>query len=391
MICNINLCTGCGACAILCPAECIEMTTDESGFYVPNICNEKCIDCGICKIKCPQNITINHLTDYESKAYAFIHCDNNILLNSSSGGAFMALAEFTIKKCGYVFGAIYDDSFAVVTKSTNFINGLLPMQGSKYVECLSVDSYRVAKKYLDEGKQVLYTGTPCRIAGLYSVLGNKAYSNLITVEILCHGVPSNKLFMAYLSYVQDRYGKIFSYTFRDKSKWGWGAWGNFHYKKGNKEKVHYFSAKTDYYYSMFYTDNCFRESCYRCKYACQSRVANITIGDCWGIEKIWPVDKYKNGVSIIVTNNLIGEHFIFDAVGTTNLSKLDMSWVIQNNPTFIKPTRRPTSRDKFYGDFIQYGFIYSAKKYVKIQRFMPLLLRYVPRKLKTRIKRIIYN
>lgn len=391
MICEENKCTGCGACSALCPQKCIDMLPDGNGFYFPHIYESRCIQCGLCEKNCPINTDCKNesKTEYSPKAFSFIHRDTSVLKKSSSGGAFMALAEAVILRGGVVFGAVYDENYAVVTASAEDLDGLSAMQGSKYVECFPDDSYQKVKAYLSAGRGVLYTGTPCRIAGLYAALGEKAPSNLITAEIICHGVPGNKLFQEYLAYTEKKYGKILSYTFRDKSKWGWGAWGSFTYAEKGQTKVRHFPAKSDYYYSLFYSDKCFRESCYNCKYANQERIADITMGDCWNVEQFMPTSQYKNGVSVVLVNSNKGEELFSIAVAPDEITELELDWARKNNQTLIRPTSRPIERDEFYDDLSKIGFIDTARKYVKIQHILPIASRYIPRSLKNVMRKMI--
>ncbi len=391
LICEEDRCTGCGACSVICPKHCIKIITDADGFYYPKINQDKCIGCSKCIKNCPINSRCVSSMDHVTEAFSFIHRDANTLSRSSSGGAFMALAEKVISDGGYVFGAVYDKNFNVVMNSAKTLKELTKMQGSKYVEAYVGDTYIRAKEYLDEGAQVLYSGTPCKIAGLYAYLKGKKYLNLITIEILCHGVPSNKLFRSYLEFINWKYGKVIGYSFRDKAKWGWGAWGSFKYIKNGKSKERYFPARSDYYYSLFYSDNCFRESCYNCKFASEERIADITVGDCWGIEEIMPSSRIQNGVSVIIVNSELGRKALFNAVDASILTQLDIEWVRKNNANLVRPTKRPERRTNFYKDFNNEGFVVTAKKYVKIQHILPFVARYIPREFKIKAKKVLHK
>jgi len=387
-ICEDKSCTGCGACAEVCPKQCISMKPDEEGFLKPMVNEQLCVQCKKCIRICPSNQTYAERNiDWTTKAYSYIHPDQIILGHSTSGGAFSALAEWIINKGGCVFGAAYDENFNVKLKMAETMPELEVMRGSKYVECNTSDSYKKAKKALEDKRYVLYTGSPCHVAGLYATLGNMDCSKLYTIELLCHGVPSTKLFHSYIDYLQKKYGKIIYYSFRDKKKWGWGCWGCFRYKKDADIKTKNFVVASDYYYSLFFKENCFRESCYSCKYASLPRLADITIGDYWGIEKERPYSEIKNGVSLVLSNNQHGEELL-QTLGN-RLETADLESVKNLNLTIIHGTYRQESRTDFYKNFAQYGFLDTAKKYVKIRRCIPILARYMPSNLKDIIKKMV--
>lgn len=389
-ICEKNQCTGCLACVDICSKECITVTMDEEGFFRPVIDNATCIDCGACTKKCPANNELsqrNNVADLE--AFSFVHPSEENLMNSASGGAFVRLAEYVIKQGGVVFGACYNSDYSVSMRAAFTQEELLPMCGSKYVECKAEDSYKQVKQLLDAGKTVLFTSTPCRIAGLYSTLGNKNYDNLYTAELVCHGVPSTKLFNEYLEYLTKKYGEITSYSFRDKSKWGWGSWGSFSYKtKNGTEKKKHFVVANDYYYSLFFKENTLRESCYVCKYASLPRCGDVVLGDFWGIDSVDAERAKAVGVSLIITTNEKGKRLVGDACGE-DLRKTDFDASIKHNQTVIKPTKRPQSRDSFYKAFNELGFLRAAQKYCKLRHVIPVISRYIPKDLKSKVKKLI--
>ena len=281
-IADVRFCTGCTACSVICPQKCISMKTDGEGFIKPVIDYSKCINCGLCFKNCPQECSYI-LNEKRDEAYAFVNLNKSELEKSSSGGAFISLAKYILSKGGVVFGAAYDSNFFVRTVAIERVEDLYRLQGSKYVQSDIGDGYIEVKQYLKRNRLVLFSGTPCQIAGLYAALKEERENiNLITVELLCHGVPSNKLFQTYLKYAERKYGKICEYTFRDKEKWGWGNWGSISYLRKDKIKKRYFPVASDYFYSLCFKENIFMESCYNCKYAVLPRLADITLGDFWG-------------------------------------------------------------------------------------------------------------
>lgn len=383
-------CTGCGACVSLCPVNCIAMALNVQGFFEPVIDGSKCISCGKCARNCPSNASKTHNYSIAGiEAYSFTINDYEILKDSSSGGAFTAIAKEIINREGIVFGAEFDKNFDVVHIGIDKAEDLCRLRGSKYVESDTKNTYSEAKDYLKRGQPVLFVGTPCQIAGLYASLEYREYENLYTIDLLCHGVPSISLFRAYLDYLENKYGKVVRYSFRDKTKFGWGNWGSFTYldTKGRERKKNFVVA-TDYYYSLYFKECNFRESCYKCKYATIPRIGDITIGDCWGVENADSDADLKNGVSLIVINNAKGKELIASFLKNEVLKLLDTETIMKHNKTMASFTKRPETRDTFYSDFAKYGFENTAKRYCKLKKTIPVS-RYLPIKLKRRIKKAL--
>ena len=192
---DIKLCTGCGACANICPHDAVIMQEDEKGFLKPFVDKTRCTECGLCKKVCP---LLNFQSDnFESpQAFAFINQNNEVRMRSSSGGVFPAFAKYIIEKGGAVFGAVYDSSLKVCHDAAYDLKDIEKMQGSKYVQSDTKYTFRAVKNVLTTGKPVLYTGSPCQIAGLKSYLG-KEWENLLTIDLICHGVSSRRVFEMY--------------------------------------------------------------------------------------------------------------------------------------------------------------------------------------------------
>lgn len=391
-ICNYDECTGCAACLNVCPVNCITFKEDDEGFLRPFINESKCIKCGKCVKTCPANGGNNfNYSKNDMKAYAYINDDLETLRGSASGGAFSVLAKKILAENGVVFGACYENKFTVIHKGITREEQLQLLRDSKYVQSNIKNTYIEAKKYLEQGRLVLFTGTPCQIAGLYSTINYKKYNNLYTIDILCHGVPNPKIFREYITYLEEKYGKIEKYTFRDKTKWGWGNWGSFVYK--NKKDIlrkKDFIVPTDYYYYLYFKELNFRESCYKCRYATIPRIADFTIGDCWGIEEFMPSQNNRDGVSLILINNEHGKKILEELNLSQNngLYKISIDDAIKYNKTIVSPTNRPIERDDFYKKLNKYGFENTAKMYCKLKHREVLSL-YVPHKLKIKIKKIL--
>ncbi len=385
---KVQTCTGCGACSFICPKECISMKEDAEGFIKPIIDENQCVGCGICYNNCPQVVTVNKNL-IPDKVYAFVNLDEQILHRSSSGGAFSYLANYVLEKKGVVFGAAFDENFRVKTISIESRDELNKLQGSKYIESDLGNSFEKVHHFLSEGRFVLFSGTPCQIAGLYATFNKKRPDKLLTVELLCHGVPSNKIFQKYLE-IENKKGQILEYSFRDKAKWGWGNWGSYKYLKGNKEKKIYFPVASDYFYSLYFKNNIFRTSCYECHHASIPRGSDVTIGDFWGAEKLLRGFSFKKGISLLMLNNQKAFDLFWSMTNSNSNIKIQevlLENIIPYNKTIVMPSEKPAARDIIYEELEQYGFYYVGKKYCKISKFNAKIRRYIPRWIKGILKK----
>lgn len=269
-------CTGCGACYNICPTEAIKMETNSEGFLYPVIDKEKCISCGLCKEKCPQLKTtkLNYSLPYITCA------EDKIRKESSSGGMFTVLAEYILSQKGYVCGAAWEDyqvKHIIVDKKRD----LRLLRKSKYLQSDINQVYKELEKLLKDNKYVLFSGCPCQVDGLLTFLGDKEYPNLLTVDLVCHGVPSPTLFRKYLM-EKSKGNAIKEINFRNKEK-GWGTHMEIVYSDGSR---YFNSCSRDEWYLGFLNGIITRESCSRCQYANIDRIGDITIGDFWGVKEI---------------------------------------------------------------------------------------------------------
>ena len=310
---NKKDCCACGACLNICPKQAIKMQEDENGFLYPIIDNNKCIKCGLCVKTCAlQN---SKLTNTPLKTYA-AQSNNTDLKKSASGGIFASLAINEIKAGGVVYGAALENvNGKLICRhiAVNNVTDLEKLQGSKYIQSNIGNIYQDVKKNLLEDKTILFTGTPCQVDGLRAYLGKK-YENLYCIDIVCHGVPSNKMFQDYIETLEKKYNdKIIDFKFRDKTK-GWGLTAKGYTAKGYTAII---SANVSSFYYYFLKSYIYRDSCYSCKYACKNRCGDITIGDYWGIETAHPevlnnnteLD-YKSGISCLIVNTYQGNKLI---------------------------------------------------------------------------------
>ena len=272
-----------------------------NGFIYPQIDNSKCIDCGKCVSVCNQyhrNIKEGHIANQIFACQLFNN--DEVLINSTSGGFFYALAKYVIDKSGVVFGAGYDESMRVVHSYAENEKQLIKFNGSKYIQSDIGKTYMQAKEFIAQGRYVLFSGTPCQIASLYDFLGEKP-SNLITVDVICYGIASPLLLHKCLEYYERKNNKIVNYRFRDKSIFGWSHTTKIIYANG-KTRIN-INPRFDLFYRLWgRADLCLRSSCYSCPYISKMRVSDFTIGNYWGIEAISSKFDIDKGVSLVLLN-----------------------------------------------------------------------------------------
>lgn len=291
-------CCGCGACMNVCPKNAIRMAEDEVGFVYPEIDQNLCIGCGACKKAC--GYQMQPMMQKSEAVYAAASNDDNLLRKSASGGAFAVLAENVLKKGGVVYGAalpLENGKLEPKHLRIDTVERLTELQGSKYVQSAIGDTYAQAKKDLLDGKSVLFSGTPCQIAGLKQYL-KKDYENLLTVDIICHGVPSKRFFQSFMEdYGKKLGGTITEFYFRDKSK-GQGMITRSVYKNKNgeqQEKIIVGNLLS--YFNFFLRSFTYRKNCYSCPFASEKRVGDLTLGDFWGFHEEYPSYDEKQGLS----------------------------------------------------------------------------------------------
>lgn len=335
-------CCGCLACMNICPKNAIITEVDKDGFIFPVINKNLCIECGLCNKVCSfQNLSVSGNKPID--AYVAINKDIDMLKASASGGIFGALAKWVLEKDGVVFGCAYDEQMKPVHIGVNNLKDIKKIQGSKYVQSNINMTYTEVKKHLKSNKWVLFTGTPCQVAGLKSYLG-RAYDKLIMADIICHGVPSIEFFKGYIQYLEKELkGNIIDVKFRDKSK-GWGHVEKVTYKKGNSIKEKLIYPINSYYHSLFLKGDLCRESCYICKYASGTREGDFTMGDYWGVKKAHPEIKAEKGVSVLLVNTKKGvdlinylEEYLSITQSTFKQAKLQNGPL--NKPNVISPQR----------------------------------------------------
>ena len=356
-------CCACGACLNICPKKAISMREDEHGFLYPEINKDTCIRCGMCKKVCAfQN---NEILNSPIKCFAAVSADRAQAEKSASGGIFAAIATKTLERGGTVFGAAFDDSRRVHHISVDKQSRLCALQGSKYTQSDTETTYSEVKELLKCGKDVLYSGTPCQIAGLQGFLG-KDYENLITVDIVCHGVPNNKMLLDYIAMLEEKHGgSLTSFTFRDKSI-GWGINGS---AKIGKKKITLWASASSYLY-YFTRGWIYRENCYKCKYASSHRPADLTLGDFWGIEKQHPdyIGKHgwdeSKGISLIIANTEKGVLLLEKLGEALELKPTEFDKIAAGNTQLRQPSK-PGKREELLDAYKASGWQGLDKRFAK--------------------------
>ena len=351
-------CSGCGTCAAVCPKKCIEMLEDKEGFLYPKVNINKCVKCDMCDKVCPFK---NTYPTKVYKVYGFNSIDEMNRLRSSSGGFFSVIAGLIIAEKGIVFGvgmtADCRESCYYVAED---MDGLKKLIGSKYIQVEAGKMFEHVKEQLETGRKVLYSGTPCAVNGLRRFLGND-YENLICVDVVCHGVPSKKIWMKHLEYVEKE-KKIVNVSFRYKKD----GWQNFSmgYICQDQGKI-LVSKDRDFYMIMFLNNYSLRPSCYACRVK-GNNTADITMGDFWGGEDVIP-DLYDGkGSSLVILRSEKGQK-IFEAVKAAGKYK-EVSYpdAVRHNTPEFKSVAKPKRRKEFYDDLNKVSYEKIIEKYCSI-------------------------
>ena len=380
---NKNECCGCESCANICPKQAISMVKDEKGFIYPIIDNTKCINCGLCNRTCPLQNEL-HKKNSVYDVYAIINKDKGELMESASGGAFSALAHWALEQNGIVIGCSWDETLTPRHIKIDNIKDLTKIQGSKYVQSRMGNVYQEIKGYLNDGKLVLFSGTPCQCDGLRYYL-QRNYSNLVCVELICHGVPSYTFFRDYLDVLEKKIkGKIIDLKFRDKKR-GWGALLHIIYLDKNGKKRHkFFSTEESYYYTYFWNGNLYRESCYECKYSTLPRKSDITIGDYWGVQKAHPEINVKNGVSVLIASTTRGKAVVEELKEYAEITDSNIESAIVENGQLVKHSIEGEISNYVWNLYLSQGADKVWKDYVKRNR-----IRIIKGKIKRNIPLVI--
>lgn len=339
-------CTGCSACQAACPVDCISMITDDEGFWYPSS-SEKCINCGRCAKVCPSFKAVAMTTPLSQKAYACLSKDDTIWRRSASGGAFSEICIAWGDERTIVVGATWD-GFRVHHVCIKGVGNIKPICKSKYIASNPDNVFRKIKGYLEEGQKVVFCGVPCQVAGLKSFL-IKDYSNLLTIDLICHGVGSPAVFESVVHLLEEQFdGRISGYEFRAKRK-------NYEYiylSAIRRDEKTIYIAK-DPYMQLFLKQLCLRPSCGKhCKYRNRNRQGDLTIADFKGLEDVFPhLLGTKRNYSAIVTNSEKGKTVIPLLTERTHVLPCDISAIGKYNPLFERQTWFSEERNKFFNEY----------------------------------------
>lgn len=363
---NKKDCCGCTACASICPKNAITMKEDFEGFLYPVIDKDKCINCGLCDKTCPiKNKNIKK--EKFEEAYTLRVKDKEILKSSTSGGFFTPIAEYVINIGGVVYGVGFDEKWNVCHKEAKTIEAIQEFKGSKYVQSDINGIFEKVEDNLKKDKYVLFSGTPCQVEGLKKYL-KKDYEKLYTVDLICHGVPSPKLWSEYIKFQEKKYkSKIKEVYFRNKT---------YGYHSGTMKivfdngKEYYGSARVDYMLKSFFKEIASRPSCYDCSFKTRNHISDITIYDCWNIEKLNSDIKDDDlGFTNIIVNSKKGNNILQEIKNKFDIYKVNIDKQIELDGSMVEHSAiQNQNRSFYYRELDKLGIKENVNKYIRVSK-----------------------
>lgn len=370
---ELNLCTGCTACACICPKGCITMAADADGFRYPVIDEDSCVGCGLCEKVCP--VLADNRPNHEPKAYAACSRDTGMRLESSSGGVFTELARHILAQGGAVFGAIFDKEFRVIHACAEDEAALAQMRGAKYAQSDLDGIFADVKNRLNRGQLVLFSGTPCQVGGLISFLG-KSYENLTTVDFVCHSVPSPAAWSEYVKSL----GDVRSINLRAKDT-GWSRYSYCHrIETANGPRL--IPNGESLYMKLFVGGYINRRSCENCNFKGYARRSDLTIGDFWGIWDSYPDMDDNRGTSVVLVQSERGQK-LWEAIGAKlTVRAVSLEDASMQNSAMLVRSPAAESRDLALaqirsGDINGCAALFPVRKSTLFQRIKMLLSRII--------------
>lgn len=368
-------CCGCWACYNACPKHCITMVEDNEGFRYPKVNLDECIDCGVCEKVCP--LLKPKMNDEVPINYTVQQKDKNVLRTSTSGGFFTAIAKYAIEQGGVVFGAAFDNDMELRHSYSETFEGCEKFRGSKYVQSLIGDTYKQAKSFINAGRLVVFSGTPCQIAGLYGFLRGRQYENLITVDLVCHGTPSPLLLRKYFAFHASIAGSsIKDYRSRDK-------YYGYDYSTStiwfeDKTKSYHKGKESDMMLGLYFKNICSRPSCYTCHFKTLNRISDITIFDCWDASSV--SSKFsKEGATNVFIHTQKGNDVFNKIKNAFIYAQPDIEEVIKRDGVMIKNfVPMNNARTQFFEDLNNLPFKTIQDKYMKISMLQMVLTKIKP-------------
>ena len=354
-------CSGCTACASICPKGCIQMQTDIEGFLYPVVDITKCVECGICERVCPiRNLVIEE--QIPQKAYLVQHRNDAVRLDSSAGGAFTAIATAIIQKDGVVFGAAYDERFHVHHIYVENELDLKKFRNSKYVQSDIGDCFKQVKAFLKGNRWVCFSGTPCQIEGLSKYLG-KCYERLLLVDVVCHAIPSPLIWSKYLEY--QKIGEIKTDNIRFRDKYYGYKYSTMSFIQNGKN-VYHAGSQQDPMLRAFFSDICNRPSCYECPFKKRYRVSDITIWDCFSVYNFDKMMDDDKGTTRVLCHTAKGVTFIHEIKSMAKCMEVPANQLVSGVKEMYESVKENPQRKLFFADAQRLNSIELFDKYYPI-------------------------
>lgn len=357
-----KLCTGCYACVNICPAKCIFMKENEDGFRYPHINAERCLNCAKCEKICPiyQKQDISDHT----VAYALKSKKEDERKQSTSGGVFSLLAGALLDKGGMIFGAVYDDNFMVKHIAVTDRKELFRLRRAKYTQSMIGNTLKQVEEALKSGRPVLFSGTPCQCIGLKAFLG-KEYENLLLVDLICHGVPSPRVWQNYIDYraMKENEGKRPSKINMRSKVSGWSRYGyscEFDYGEGYITRIH---NSQDLFMKAFAENICLRNSCSDCVAKGIERCTDLTLGDYWGVWNQHPEFDDNKGTSIVFVHSPKGRNILKNLSEKMECLEVRVEDAHRENGSLVNSSLPHPDRDKFLAQVTAENFEELLKQY----------------------------
>lgn len=387
-------CTGCAVCVDICKSSAVKMVNDNEGFLYPSIDNNKCTRCGLCERVCPYNAEkkslINSVSCYMAKNKSVTR-----QMESSSGGIFTEFADKILSNGGVVYGAAFDCKFNVAHIKIDSVEDISKLRKSKYVQSNTIGIYKSVREQLKIGKTVLFSGTPCQTTALYEFVGEKLRENLYIIDLICHGVPSPMVWEDFISCISEMYGKKTSeindiqFKYKDDTY----TWTHPGFMIEWTDSTKYLDYSNNSWYENGFLGNLYvRPSCHNCRYKSLSSKSDITIGDFWGCQGLYPDFYDPKGVSVICVKSEKGANLFSSVAGEFMYKNIPIEQIIENNRRLIESSIPNKKRSSFWNEYLKIrkkdismcNMENLVKKYTRISLFT----RY-NRKVKNAIKRII--
>lgn len=353
-------CCGCSACYAVCPKQAITMKEDNEGFRYPQVNSTLCVECGLCNKVCPIE---NHTEEkkFIQQAYLVQNRDERILAESTSGGAYSAIAEYVLEQNGIVFGAMFDEKLEVHHGWVDSKSELWRFRNSKYVQSDMREAYRCVKDFLHEGRLVLFSGTPCQVEGLYHYLGKRKPANLLLADVVCRAVPSVRVWRAYRDKIYN--GAAYSYPrFRNKNVYGY-KYSNMTWQDMDNNITYHEGVESDSYLRAFFSNICDRPSCYSCKFKKRYRISDFTMWDCFNIGDLSADLDNDKGVTNLLLHTENARKIFHELGRKLRSVPIEADVAVSTAREMFHPVPINKNRDKFFQDMDTLGDYAALEKY----------------------------